>query len=115
MIADLLDADGTALAAELGAQASFVHLDVTKPSEWDQAVKHSTSTFGSLDVLVNNAGIDRVQATTGRWIRVIRMTRKPLSRSRCQVTTRWILSGPTAQQRSGGDARWVRSSAFGRR
>ncbi|SDZ54121.1 SDR family oxidoreductase [Herbiconiux ginsengi] len=57
VIADLLDADGAALAAKLGENATFVHLDVTKPDEWDAAVAHATSTFGSLDVLVNNAGI----------------------------------------------------------
>ncbi|SEB11553.1 glucose 1-dehydrogenase [Leifsonia sp. 21MFCrub1.1] len=57
VIADLLDEEGQALAEELGSQATFVHLDVTKPAEWDRAVAHATSTFGSLDVLVNNAGI----------------------------------------------------------
>lgn len=57
VIADLLDAEGAALAAELGENATFIHLDVTKPDEWDAAVAHATSTFGSLSVLVNNAGI----------------------------------------------------------
>lgn len=57
VIADLLDADGAALATELGEAATFVHLDVTKPDEWEAAVAHATSTFGSLSVLVNNAGI----------------------------------------------------------
>lgn len=57
VIADILDADGRALADELGASASFVHLDVTQPTEWDQAVTHAVTTFGSLSVLVNNAGI----------------------------------------------------------
>lgn len=57
VIADLLDADGAALAEELGENASFIHLDVTKPEEWDAAVAHAVSTFGSLSILVNNAGI----------------------------------------------------------
>ena len=57
VIADLLDAEGAALAAELGENATFIHLDVTKPNEWDAAVAHAISTFGSLNVLVNNAGI----------------------------------------------------------
>lgn len=57
VIADLLDAEGAALAADLGENATFIHLDVTKPDQWDAAVAHATSTFGSLGVLVNNAGI----------------------------------------------------------
>lgn len=57
VIADLLDAEGAALAAELGDNATYIHLDVTEPEQWDAAVAHTTSTFGSLNVLVNNAGI----------------------------------------------------------
>jgi 3alpha(or 20beta)-hydroxysteroid dehydrogenase len=57
MLADVLDAPGEALAAELGEAAAYVHLDVTKRDEWQAAVAATVSAFGGLNVLVNNAGI----------------------------------------------------------
>lgn len=57
VIADLLAEEGSALAAELGDQASFVRLDVTDPDSWEAAVADAVSTFGGLDGLVNNAGV----------------------------------------------------------
>ena len=60
VIGDVLDADGTALADELGDAATFVHLDVTEPEQWETAVSTATTMFGKLDVLVNNAGIQHV-------------------------------------------------------
>jgi 3alpha(or 20beta)-hydroxysteroid dehydrogenase len=54
---DILDDDGTALADELGPSARFVHLDVTSPDHWKAAVDLAVSEFGTLNVLVNNAGI----------------------------------------------------------
>lgn len=57
VIGDILDDDGAALAAEIGDNARYVHLDVTRLDDWDAAVKVATDDFGGLDVLVNNAGI----------------------------------------------------------
>ncbi|MGV9666693.1 glucose 1-dehydrogenase [Nocardia niigatensis] len=57
VIGDILEAEGKALAAELGAAARFVHLDVTDPEHWEQAVGVAVEEFGALTVLVNNAGI----------------------------------------------------------
>jgi 3alpha(or 20beta)-hydroxysteroid dehydrogenase len=57
VIGDLLDDIGTALTAELGDSASYIHLDVTNPADWAAAVAHAVDHFGGLDVLVNNAGI----------------------------------------------------------
>ena len=54
---DLLEEEGTKLAAELGDDARFMRMDVTKPEDWDAVVQLATGTFGKLDVLVNNAGI----------------------------------------------------------
>jgi meso-butanediol dehydrogenase / (S,S)-butanediol dehydrogenase / diacetyl reductase len=56
VIADV-DARGKALAAQLGAKASFVHLDVSSPASFAAAIEHAVRTFGRLDILVNNAGI----------------------------------------------------------
>lgn len=57
VIGDLLDDEGTALAAELGDAARYVHLDVTDYAQWEAAVQTAVDEFGGLDVVVNNAGI----------------------------------------------------------
>ena len=57
VLADVLDADGETLAAELGDSVRFVHLDVTQESDWANALRLTLAEFGHLDVLVNNAGI----------------------------------------------------------
>lgn len=57
VLADILDQPGTALADELGDAARYVHLDVTDPDQWRDAVSATVSDWGSVDVLVNNAGI----------------------------------------------------------
>lgn len=57
VIGDVLDAEGKELADDLGSAARFVHLDVTEPDQWNAAVAMGVNEFGSLDVLVNNAGI----------------------------------------------------------
>lgn len=57
VLADLLDGEGQALAAELGDAALYVHLDVTDRSQWADAVAAAVARFGRLNVLVNNAGI----------------------------------------------------------
>ncbi|CAM4221282.1 3-alpha-(or 20-beta)-hydroxysteroid dehydrogenase [Mycobacterium basiliense] len=54
---DILDDEGTAVAADLGDAARYLHLDVTDPDQWDAAVATVLSEFGGLDILVNNAGI----------------------------------------------------------
>jgi 3alpha(or 20beta)-hydroxysteroid dehydrogenase len=60
VLADVLDDDGKAVAEALGERASYVHLDVANEDHWADAVQHAVSTFGHLDVLLNNAGILRV-------------------------------------------------------
>jgi 3alpha(or 20beta)-hydroxysteroid dehydrogenase len=57
VIADLLDAEGAALAAELGPAALYHHLDVTDEEGWVTVVAAAVEAFGPVDVLVNNAGI----------------------------------------------------------
>jgi len=57
VLGDLLDAEGEALAAELGPKATYVHLDVTDRTQWAAAVATAVDHYGKLNVLVNNAGI----------------------------------------------------------
>lgn len=57
VLADILDAEGMALAAELGTSARYIHLDVTNSQEWAAAVSDAVAGFGGLHILVNNAGI----------------------------------------------------------
>lgn len=57
MIADVLDEDGAKLAAELGVNAAFRHLDVREEDQWQALVADTESRFGAVDVLVNNAGV----------------------------------------------------------
>ncbi len=57
VIADVLDDDGAALAAELGDAACYVHHDVTSEASWDEAVRATIEHFGKLNVLLNNAGV----------------------------------------------------------
>lgn len=56
LIGDVLDEAGQALAEELGEDARYIHLDVTRKSEWTAAVA-SAAELGALSVLVNNAAI----------------------------------------------------------
>ena len=64
VIGDILDEEGLKLEAEireLGGRATYVHLDVTEPEQWENAVNRAVGEYGKLDVLVNNAGIGSVQ------------------------------------------------------
>jgi 3alpha(or 20beta)-hydroxysteroid dehydrogenase len=57
VIADRLEAEGAALAQELGSAAKFVPLDATDEASWDALIEHTVAAFGAIDVLVNNAGV----------------------------------------------------------
>ncbi len=53
IIADIDEAAGKALAAELGSTARFERLDVTQEADWQRIFP----AVGQVDILVNNAGI----------------------------------------------------------
>jgi NAD(P)-dependent dehydrogenase (short-subunit alcohol dehydrogenase family) len=60
VVADVQDAAGEAVVQDLvkqGAQALFVHTDVTSKAGVDAMVARAAQRFGRLDYLVNNAGI----------------------------------------------------------
>ena len=56
-IADLLVAEGAAVARDLGDAGRFVHHDVTSEESWQNVVEQVTGRDGRIDVLVNNAAI----------------------------------------------------------
>ena len=59
---DVRDEEGRVVEAEiraLGCDATYVHMDVTKESDWREAVKLAETRYGNLNILVNNAGISR--------------------------------------------------------
>jgi 3alpha(or 20beta)-hydroxysteroid dehydrogenase len=60
VLGDILDEPGEETASRLrkdGLDVRYVHLDVTRPADWDAAVSEAERAYGKLDVLVNNAGI----------------------------------------------------------
>lgn len=54
---DVLDDQGAALAAELGENVMYRHLDVTDADAWETVVAQAEEAWGPVKVLVNNAGI----------------------------------------------------------
>ena len=66
VIADLKEAEGNALAAELGASAKFVRTDVTDEASAKAAVAGALAGFGSLHGLVNCAGIAHGEKVVGK-------------------------------------------------
>ena len=56
VIGDVLEAEGAALAAELGAAAVFLRQDVTREEDWNTAIQAAAG-MGGLHGLINNAGI----------------------------------------------------------
>ena len=57
VVADLNEADGQAVADDIGENAVFMRLDVTDEANWEQVVADTVERFGGLDILVNNAGL----------------------------------------------------------
>jgi len=63
IMGDVLDESGQKVAQEItqqGGAATYVHLDVTKESDWQNAVAIAERLYGKLNLLVNNAGIVRM-------------------------------------------------------
>ena len=60
VVADLLEDEASKRIDEmtkLGGEAIYVKLDVTSEDNWESIIQQIDSTYGRLDVLVNNAGI----------------------------------------------------------
>ncbi|MDY0404200.1 glucose 1-dehydrogenase [Virgibacillus sp. 179-BFC.A HS] len=57
VFSDVLVNEGEALAEELGENVRFIKHDVTNAQEWENVIAETESTFGPVNILVNNAGI----------------------------------------------------------
>lgn len=57
IMTDVNDKAGQALAKELGPNALFIAHDVTKAADWKRVIEQGEAKFGTISVLVNNAGI----------------------------------------------------------
>jgi 3alpha(or 20beta)-hydroxysteroid dehydrogenase len=79
VIGDVLDSEGSALVSSIvqaGGACEYRRLDVTSEPDWRDAIAFTMATFGSLHVLINNAGIslrgvDIANTTRSDWDRVL--------------------------------------------
>lgn len=68
VLADLNDEAGNALADQLGDGAAYRHLDVTDGAGWSTVVADTVERWGSVDVLVNNAGLYKTRAIANETV-----------------------------------------------
>ena len=80
---DVLDDQGKQVEAEIhevGGEALYIHLDVTREADWVSAVETAVSRYGKLDILVDNAGITirkTIEDTTKEdWDRIMAINAK---------------------------------------
>jgi NAD(P)-dependent dehydrogenase (short-subunit alcohol dehydrogenase family) len=78
VVTDIQEEAGNATVAELedgGARALFVKHDVTSEADWEAAVAKAVEEFGSLGILVNNAGMGDIkpieETTVADWQRTV--------------------------------------------
>ena len=71
---DVLDDEGKEVEGQIreqGGESVYVHLDVTSDDDWAKAVKLAEDRFGSLDILVSNAGINLPSNDAVSWNRMM--------------------------------------------
>ena len=56
-VTDILEEEGQATADALGENAVFIRHDVSKEADWENVIAQTLEAFGSIDILINNAGI----------------------------------------------------------
>ena len=80
IIGDVRDEEGRDLAKHIGANAVYMHLDVTSERDWAAVVKEATDRYGKLDILVNNAGVSArgtiEETSVDDWDRVMGINSK---------------------------------------
>ena len=84
---DILDDEGLKVEAQIretGAEATYIHLDVTVEADWQKVMDTAVSKYGKLDILVNNAAIvppadagNTIESTTTDiWDRIMAVNTK---------------------------------------
>ena len=83
VLGDILDEEGARVEAQIqeaGGDARYVRLDVTQEADWVRAIELAESSYGKLDVLVNNAAIfmpNGIEDTTEeQWDRLMAINAK---------------------------------------
>ena len=83
VIGDILDDLGMQVEAEireLGAEAIYLHLDVSSEQDWERAIQTAEQQFGKVDILVNNAAIvlrkDIEETTADDWDNIMAINAK---------------------------------------
>jgi 3alpha(or 20beta)-hydroxysteroid dehydrogenase len=79
IVSDVLDSEGSELVAAIraaGGTAEYRKLDVANEQDWRETIAFAKTRFGSLHVMVNNAGIplrgvDLARTTRADWDRVL--------------------------------------------
>src|SRR4051794_17503124 len=66
LVADVNEQQGQAFAQQLGANALFVHVDVTDEASATAAIELAVARFGGLHGLVNCAGIALAEKVVGK-------------------------------------------------
>jgi 3alpha(or 20beta)-hydroxysteroid dehydrogenase len=61
VIGDVLEEEGRAVAKDIGADCTFVPMDVRKPESW-QAATEAADAYGGVSVLVNNAAVTHFES-----------------------------------------------------
>ena len=74
MMTDINHEEGLQQAEKIGANATFLKLDITEEEEWISVLDETVKGFGRLDILVNSAGMvliaDVEQITLEDWRKV---------------------------------------------
>jgi 3alpha(or 20beta)-hydroxysteroid dehydrogenase len=61
VIGDVLEEEGRAVSKDIGADCTFVPMDVRQPESWQAAVE-AAADFGGVSVLVNNAAVTHFES-----------------------------------------------------
>lgn len=62
LLTDIHDERGESLSQKLGADAHFMHVDVSEESQIEKAVQYCVDNWETLDIIFNNAGMGGVSA-----------------------------------------------------
>ncbi|MBK7988564.1 MAG: SDR family oxidoreductase [Ignavibacteria bacterium] len=67
IVSDIRDEEGKNVAANLGINSVYLHLDVGSEESWLTITEFIKNKFGRLDILVNNAGVTGFLESSGPW------------------------------------------------